>query len=202
MDRAGHILEKSFQKNSILLDVPGWRNLKKRIFLDAESQLPTAQDCRSSLLAQGRGTQCQSIPGFVRIPGLCSLPTLSLRSLQQSAFGVSLTYQLSLHLSAFTKIWSCDVYSHHPVGGGRSAVKIFQRFPLCSSWTKSFGCSCTTVIGSLGRRGGTAEGLSPSRNHIQALKQSDGHWNNHLFQRSRGIWCRQALASGMEIEQA
>lgn len=77
---------------------------KKRIALDAERQIPTAQDCRSSLLARGRRTQRQSIPGFVRIPGLRSLPTLSLQSLQQSAFGVSLTYQPSLHLSAFTKI--------------------------------------------------------------------------------------------------
>lgn len=46
--------------------------------------------------------------------------------LKQSGFGMSLTYQLNLYLSAFTKIWSCDVYSHNSVGGGRSAVKIFQ----------------------------------------------------------------------------
>ena len=45
---------------------------------------------------------------------------------KQSGFGMSLTYQLSLYLSAFTKIWSCDVYSHHSVGGGRFAMKIFQ----------------------------------------------------------------------------
>lgn len=145
MDRAGHILEKSFQENCILLDMPGWRSLEKRIAVDAESQIPSAQNCRSSLLAWGDTTPKHS--GICQDSRTLLIAHLSLQSLKQSAFGVSLTYQLSLNLSAFTKIWSCDVYSHHSVGGGRSAVKIFQQFPLCSFWTKALDAAAQLSSG-------------------------------------------------------
>lgn len=200
MNRAGHILEKSFQENCILLDMPGWRSLKKRIAVDAESQIPSAQNCRSSLLAWGghNPKAFRDLSGFQDSAHCPLIPSVPEAICFWCVINLSAQPQfICIHQDL--KLWCL-----FPPLRGRREIRC-EDFPAISFvflLDKSFGCSCTTVIGSLGRRGGTAEGLCPSRNHIQALKQSDGHWNNHLFQRSHGIRCRQTLASGMEIEEA
>lgn len=152
---------------------------------------------RLQQLPPGRGEHTTSKQcGFVTIPVFCSLAAYYF-----SPQAIWFWYVINLSAKPLficihqdLKLWCL-----FPPLCGRREIRC-EDFPVISFlflFNKSIWCSCTTVIWSLGRRGRTADSLSPSMNHIQELTQSDGPWKSHRFQRSHGIWCRDTLASSM-----